>query len=252
MDAENIVNFSPIEDKVALITGSAVRVGREIAKKLHRNGFRVCIHYNRSSDTAETLVEELNDSRVNSAFCIQQDLRTRNAGEDLLKKFTDNCNRIDLLVNNASVFYENKLETSVNTWDSIFSINLRSIYFLSVKFKTLLENNKGCIVNISDINADIPRKGYPIYSVSKSGVNSLTKSLAIELAPNIRVNAVAPGAIMWAENESEDVRKEAILKTPLEEIGHPKDISDAVLFLTRATYVTGQILNIDGGRSIKF
>lgn len=246
------MNSPPSEDKVALITGSAVRVGKEIAKKLHKNGYKVCIHHNRSSDNAKALVKELNNVRDNSAFCIQQNLEANNAGESLFKKFTRVSNRIDLLVNNASVFYENKLDVSVETWNSIFSINLRSIYFLSVKFKDLLEKNYGSIVNISDINADIPRKGYPIYSVSKSGVNSLTKSLAVELAPNIRVNGVAPGAILWAENESESIRTEAISKTPLREIGHPRDISDVVLFLTRATYITGQILNVDGGRSIKF
>ena len=246
------MNFPTGKNKVALITGSAIRVGKCIAETLHKNKYDICVHYNNSSDKAKKLVKKFNERREKSAFCIQQNLESKNSADRLFKKFIEKSQRVDLLVNNASVFYENRLNSSVDTWDSILAINLRSLYFLSVKFKNLLKNSNGCIINISDINADIPRKGYPIYSISKSGVNSLTKSLALELAPEIRVNGVAPGAIVWAENESADIRDEAILKTPLREIGHPENIADTVLFLATSNYITGQILNVDGGRSINF
>lgn len=244
------MNFTTSENKVALITGAAIRVGKEIAQKLHKNNYNICVHYNYSSDKAINLVKKLNTERANSAFLIQENLESENSAIKVIKKFSKTSKRIDLLVNNASVFYKNKLDVSVEAWNSILAVNLRSIYFLSTGFRKLLKQNKGCIVNISDSNADFAREGYSIYSISKSGVNSLTRSLALELAPDIRVNGVAPGAIIWATNEEQKAREEIISKIPLKKIGEPNDIAEAVLFLAESNYITGQTLNVDGGRSI--
>ncbi len=244
------MNFASSENKVALITGSAIRVGKEIAQKLHKNNYNICVHYNHSSDKAINLVEKLNTVRNNSAFLIQENLESENSAKKLIKKFSKTSQRIDLLVNNASVFYKNELDAPVETWNSILAVNLRTIYFLSTGFRELLKQNKGCIVNISDSNADFAREGYSIYSISKSGLNSLTRSLALELAPEIRVNGVAPGAIIWADNEEKKTREETIAKIPLQKIGDPNDIAEAVLFLAESNYITGQTLNVDGGRSI--
>ncbi len=244
------MNFTTSENKVALITGAAIRVGKEIAQKLHKNNYNICVHYNYSSDKAINLVKKLNTERTNSAFLIQENLESENSAIKVINKFSETSKRIDLLVNNASVFYKNELDVSVEIWNSILAVNLRSIYFLSTGFRKLLKQNKGCIVNISDSNADFARKGYSIYSTSKSGVNSLTRSLALELAPEIRVNGVAPGAIIWANNEEQKAREEIISKIPLKKIGEPNDIAEAVLFLAESNYITGQTVNVDGGRSI--
>ncbi len=244
------MNFASSKNKVALITGSAIRVGKEIAQKLHKNNYNICVHYNYSSDKAINLVEKLNIERTNSAFLIQENLESRNSAMRLINKFSQTSRRIDLLVNNASVFYKNELDAPVDAWDSILAVNLRSIYFLCTGFRALLKQNEGCIINISDSNADFARQGYSIYSISKSGLNSLTRSLALELAPEVRVNGVAPGAIIWADDEEKKTRKEIMSKIPLKKIGNPDDIAEAVLFLAESKYITGQTLNVDGGRSI--
>ena len=181
---------------------------------------------------------------------IQENLESKNSAKEVIQKFSKISQRIDLLVNNASVFYKNKLDAPIEVWDTIHAINLRSIYFLSTGLGSLLKQSCGSIINISDSNADFAREGYSIYSISKSGLNSLTRSLALELAPEVRVNGVAPGAIIWADNEEDTGRKEIISKIPLKKIGHPNDIAEAVLFLAKSNYITGQTLNVDGGRSI--
>ena len=244
------MNYLTSGNKVALITGSAIRVGREIAQKLHKNDYNICVHYNQSSWKAEKLVEKLNKKRANSAFLIQENLESKNSAKEIIQKFSKISQRIDLLVNNASVFYKNELDAPIEVWDTIHAINLRSIYFLSTGLGSLLKQSCGSIINISDSNADFAREGYSIYSISKSGLNSLTRSLALELAPEVRVNGVAPGAIIWADNEEDTARKEIISKIPLNKIGHPNDIAEAVLFLAKSNYITGQTLNVDGGRSI--
>ena len=244
------MNYLTSGNKVALITGSAIRVGREIAQKLHKNDYNICVHYNHSSCKAEKLVEKLNKKRANSAFLIQDFLESKNSAKEVIQKFSKISQRIDLLVNNASVFYKNELDAPIEVWDTIHAINLRSIYFLSTGLGSLLKQSCGSIINISDSNADFAREGYSIYSISKSGLNSLTRSLALELAPEVRVNGVAPGAIIWADNEEDTARKKIISKIPLNKIGHPNDIAEAVLFLAKSNYITGQTLNVDGGRSI--
>lgn len=244
------MNYLTSGNKVALITGSAIRVGKEIAQKLHINDYNICVHYNHSSCKAEKLVDKLNEKRANSAFLIQENLESKNSAMRLINKFSQTSRRIDLLVNNASVFYKNKLDAPVEAWDSILAVNLRSIYFLCTGFRALLKQNEGCIINISDSNADFARQGYSIYSISKSGLNSLTRSLALELAPEVRVNGVAPGAIIWADDEEKKTRREIMAKIPLKKTGNPDDIAEAVLFLAESKYITGQTLNVDGGRSI--
>ena len=244
------MNYLTSGNKVALITGSAIRVGREIAHELHKNDYNICVHYNHSSCNAEKLVEKLNEKRANSAFLIQENLESKNSAKEVIQKFSKISQRIDLLVNNASVFYKNELDAPIEVWNTIHAINLRSIYFLSTGLRSLLKQSCGSIINISDSNADFAREGYSIYSISKSGLNSLTRSLALELAPEVRVNGVAPGAIIWADNEEDTARKEIISKIPLNKIGHPNDIAEAVLFLAKSNYITGQTLNVDGGRSI--
>lgn len=244
------MNHITTENKVALITGSAIRVGKEIAQKLHKNDYNICVHYNHSSCKAEKLVEKFNEDRANSAFLIEENLESKNSAKEIIKKFSKISQRIDLLVNNASVFYKNELDASVEVWESIHAVNLRSIYFLSTGFRSILKQNEGSIINISDSNAEFAREGYSIYSISKSGVNALTRSLALELAPEVRVNGVAPGAIIWADSEEDTTRDEIISKIPLKKIGHPSDIAEAVIFLAKSNYITGQTLSVDGGRSI--
>lgn len=250
IEQKNTMNYLTSGNKVALITGSAIRVGKEIAQKLHVNDYNICVHYNHSSCKAEKLVDKLNEKRANSAFLIQENLASKNSAKEVIKKFLKISQRLDLLVNNASVFHKNELDAPVEVWDSIHAVNLRSIYFLSTGLRSLLKQNDGSIINISDSNADFARKGYSIYSISKSGLNSLTRSLALELAPEVRVNGVGPGAIIWADSEDDTAREEIISKIPLKKIGHPNDIAEAVIFLAKSNYITGQTLNVDGGRSI--
>jgi len=237
--------------KVALITGSARRIGASIAKMLHKNGYNTLIHYNESESEAKQLVDNFNSTRADSAFAIQANLREISELSTLCEATINRWGRLDLLVNNASCFYPTSGFKS-DDWDSIINTNLRAPYYLSQTLADALKITSGSIINLVDIYAERPLKDHSIYNISKAGIAMMTQTLARELAPNVRVNGVSPGAILWPENEGEQTtQKEGIIsQTPLARCGSPDDICDAVNYLANSTFVTGQIIKVDGGRSL--
>ncbi len=237
----------------ALITGAARRIGACIARRLHQQGYDLILHYRQSSTEAEQLRDELNRQRADSCICLQADLNDMQAVEQLAQAVRQQ-GPLSLLVNNASTFYPTPLQQAAQSdWDQLINSNLRGPFFLSSALAPLLEASEGSIVNLVDVHAEKGLGGYPIYSIAKAGVKMMTLSLARELAPAVRVNGVSPGAILWPEADAEmdDAARQAILdKVPLQRIGRPEDIAEAVAFLASAGYITGQILAVDGGRSI--
>lgn len=241
------------EHKVALITGSARRIGAEIARCLHRAGDNVILHYRGSASQALQLCEELNQQRSDSAITLQADLTQINALDQLIEKAFTTWKRLDILVNNASVFFPTPISTiDDDTWDEVMTTNLKAPFFLSRAAASVIRQQQGCIVNIDDIHALRPLADHLVYSVSKSALRSLTRSLAKELGPDIRVNGVAPGAILWPEQILTDQQKRDILtKTMLKRVGQPSDIAKTVIFLAHeADYITGQVIAVDGGRTL--
>jgi len=236
--------------KIALISGGAARIGAQIVRTLHENGYKVIIHCHQSEEIAQALCHKLNSKRNNSAQVIVADLGDNKA----IKKLTQKIKSLDLLVNNASVFYPTLTENcTTEDWDKIININLKAPFFLATGLSKVLAVSQGSIVNIIDIYSDRPLKNFSIYNISKAGLKMLTKTLAKELAPNIRTNGISPGSILWPQDESQLSEKEKIMmldKIALKRQGSPNDISQAVLFLANARYITGQIINIDGGRSL--
>ena len=236
--------------KTALISGGATRIGAQIVRTLHEDGYKVIIHCHQSEEIAQALCHELNSKRNNSAQVIVADLGDNKA----IKKLTQKIKSLDLLVNNASVFYPTLTENcTTEDWDKIININLKAPFFLATGLSKVLAVSQGSIVNIIDIYSDRPLKNFSIYNISKAGLKMLTKTLAKELAPNIRTNGISPGSILWPQDESQLSEKEKIMmldKIALKRQGSPNDISQAVLFLANARYITGQIINIDGGRSL--
>ena len=241
---------------VALITGGGRRIGASIVRHLHDADCHVLIHYHHSAKAAEQLCAELNRSKPNSADCIRADLLDTQQLPQLIDTAVSRWGRLNILVNNASSFYPTPINT-INTeqWDDLIGSNLKAPLFLAQAAAAQLQQHSGCIINITDIHAERPMQNYPVYSIAKAGLAALTKSLAIELAPNVRVNAVAPGSILWPESATNSIsqsEQQALLaRTALARAGEPADIASAVRFLALdATYVTGQILSIDGGRSV--
>ena len=242
-----------LQGKTALITGGARRVGAAITRRLHAAGANVLVHYRDSDADADKLLAELNALRAKSAAKAKAELLAPVAPRALLSAAMDAFGRLDLLVNNASSFFPvavGAIEPS--HWEELVGSNLRAPLFIAQECAPELAKNEGAIVNIVDIHAERPLKGYPIYSVAKAGLAALTRSLAVELAPHVRVNGVAPGAIAWPEDGQFDPgeRERIVATTPLARVGSPEDIAQAVHFLASAPYVTGQILAVDGGRSI--
>ncbi len=238
---------------MALITGSAKRIGAAIAEQLHKDGYKIVIHHHTSINEAYQLEKKLNDKRPNSAFTVKQDLAKKDAPHELIKLVINKTSKIDLLVNNASIFTETPLEQTEAIgalWDTIITINLRVPYFLALEAAPFLRATRGSIINITDIHSEKPRKDYSAYCVSKAALVAASNSLSIDLAPDVRVNCVAPGAILWASSENRTVQDEAIDATPLGRIGNPFDIAQAVSYLAQAKYVTGHVLNVDGGRTL--
>lgn len=237
----------------ALITGAARRIGACIARRLHQQGYDLILHYRQSSTDAELLRDELNRHKADSCTCLQADLNDMQAVEQLAETVRQQ-GPLNLLVNNASTFYPTPLQQAAQSdWDQLINSNLRGPFFLSSALAPLLEASEGSIVNLVDVHAEKGLGGYPIYSIAKAGVKMMTLSLARELAPAVRVNGVSPGAILWPEADAEmdDTARQAILdKVPLQRTGRPEDIAEAVAFLASAGYITGQILAVDGGRSI--
>ncbi len=237
----------------ALITGAARRIGACIARQLHHQGYDLILHYRASATEANTLSQELNAQRADSCTCLQAELNDMQAVEELATHVRQQ-GKLDLLVNNASSFFPTPLEKAAqDDWDLLINSNLRGPFFLSRALAPLLKDSQGCIINLVDVHADRGLKGYPIYSIAKAGVKMMTTSLARELAPEVRVNGVSPGAILWPEADAEldhEARQAILSKVPLERTGRPEDIAEAVAFLASAEYITGQVLAVDGGRSI--
>jgi pteridine reductase len=239
--------------RCALVTGGARRLGAAIARRLHAAGANVLIHYRDSEADATALVAELNALRAKSAASVKAELLAPIAPRALVAAAQDAFGRLDVLVNNASSFFPVPVgEIEASHWEELVGSNLRAPLFISQQAAPELARHDGCIVNIVDIHADRPLKGYPVYSIAKAGLAAMTRSLAIELAPRVRVNAVAPGAIAWPDDGQFDPaeRERIVATTPLARIGGPEDIAQAVHFLACAGYVTGQIVAVDGGRSI--
>ena len=233
--------------KTALVTGGAKRIGSEIVKILHKNNFNVIIHYFNSKDLALKLAKELNTKRKNSASTIKLELSDINA----IKKFSKTINKLDLIVNNASVFYPTKIDDiDKDTYKDIIDVNLTAPFFISVFLAPILKKTKGVIINIIDIHSERPLKNYPIYNISKSALAMMTKTLALELAPDIRVCGVSPGSIVWPQKITNQEKNNILKKIALGAQGNLQDIAYAVLFLATAKYITGQIINVDGGRTL--
>ena len=244
-----------MQHKTVLITGGAKRIGAEIARLLHADGMNIVIHYRSSKDDAQLLCNQLNQLRDNSAIILQANLLQINELPALVEKSAAQWGGLDVLINNASTFYPTPVgEITEAQWDDLMGSNLKAPLFLSQAAAPHLEHQRGCIVNIVDVHGIRPMKNHPVYCAAKAGLAMLTQALAKELGPQVRVNGVAPGAIMWPENnlEQDEALREMILeRTALKRQGEPKDIAAAVRFLIRdADYITGQVIPVCGGRSI--
>jgi pteridine reductase len=236
----------------ALVTGAGRRIGAAIVAGLHEAGANVVVHYFKSGEAAEALVANLNSARSESALAIQADLTDSAALPLLLADVTATTGRLDVLVNNASSFYPTPLGSiTEEQWDDLLGSNLKAPLFLCQAALPHLKESQGVIINIVDVHSQRPLKNHPLYGATKAGLAMLTRSLAKDLGPEIRVNGVSPGAILWPETGmTEQIQKNIIAKTALKRAGRPEDIAAAVLYLVRdAPYVTGQILAVDGGRS---
>src|SRR5581483_4967396 len=243
-----------LSGKVVLITGAVKRVGAAIARRLHRDGAQLMLHYRASERDAHALQAELNAARRNSVALVQADLLDVAGLPEIVRITLSRFERIDALVNNASSFFPTPVgEIAQASWDNLMGTNLRAPLFLAQAAAPHLRKTGGSIVNITDIHAERPLKSYVVYTVAKAGLAGLTRSLARELAPEVRVNGVAPGPILWPEDGSWDevTRQRTISNTLLKRTGDPDDIARAVHYLiAEAPYVTGQIIAVDGGRSI--
>lgn len=239
--------------RAALVTGGARRIGAEICRCLHADGFDIGVHYRASATDAAALVDELNGRRAGSAQGFDLDLMDVPRLGELIDAFIARFGRLDLLVNNASSFYETPIAgVEESDWDDLVGVNLKAPLFLAKAAAPHLAASGGCIVNITDIHAERPMKNHAVYSISKAGLAMLTRALAVELGPAVRVNAVAPGAILWPERGIDEAERRSIIeRTALDRIGAPRDVARAVLFLAReAAYTTGEVLAVDGGRSL--
>lgn len=237
----------------ALITGGAKRIGAEICRKLHKAGFNLAIHFNHSKQAALSLAQEFNQQRPHSAETICASLGSKETATAVADQVLSLYGRCDLLVNNASSFYSTPFtEMSEAQWDDLFASNTKAPLFLAQSLASSLRENQGSIINIADIHAFRPMANHTIYCMAKAANIMLTKSLALELAPDIRVNGIAPGAMLWPEPHSEsDANTELLNKIPLKKMGGTGPIADAVVFLaSRDSYITGQILAIDGGKTL--
>ncbi|UJP05969.1 MAG: pteridine reductase [Nitrosomonas sp.] len=244
-----------MQNQVILVTGGAKRVGASICRRLHALGARLIVHYRSSFAEAKALQDELNRIRPDSAGLVQGDLLDTELLPELIEKAAQRYDRLDVLINNASSFFPTSLQhCNLDNWNDLIGSNLRAPLFLSQAAAPHLRKHSGCIVNIIDIHTERPLKNYVIYNAAKGGLQSLTKSLAVEMAPEVRVNGVSPGAILWPEeNEWNDeaARQAIIANTLLKRCGEPDDIAKTVQFLIAdAPYITGQIIAVDGGRSI--
>lgn len=240
---------------VALVTGAARRIGAAICRTLHAEGWNLIIHCNTSQAQAETLADALNQERPQSAQVIQADLNKMVDIQFLAAAAPAAWGRLDALVNNASSFFPTPVaDATEEQWDDLLGSNLKAPFFLSQALYPELRQQHGCIINISDIFAVRPMPRHTIYSIAKAGNAMMTKSLALEMAPQVRVNGVAPGAILWPENAigEEVISRDKLQQIPLGKLGGVQAISDTIKFLlTESPYITGQIITVDGGRSLQ-
>jgi pteridine reductase len=246
---------SALQDKVILITGGAKRVGAAICRLLHANGAQLMIHYRSSTSEARALQAELNLKRANSVAIIQGDLLNLAVLPSMVQETVKHFGKLDVLINNASSYYATEIgEIDDDQWEDLVGSNLKAPLFLSQAAAPELRKQHGCIINITDMHVERPKKGYIVYSVAKAGLVTLTKSLAHELSPEVRVNAVAPGPVMWPEDNpqfDEVYRQRVISQTLLKRIGEPDDVAKAVKFLIQdAPFITGLVIAVDGGRSL--
>lgn len=244
-----------VDKKVVLITGGAKRVGATICRSLHSSGANLMIHYRHSKTEAEQLCCELNALRPHSAACCNADLNDVAQIQSLAETTLQTFGKVDVLINNASTYYASKLGDITETqWHELMDSNLKAPLFLSQALSASLIQQHGCIINIADMHVEKPKKNYIVYSLAKAGLITLTKSLARELAPDVRVNTVAPGPILWPENNpdfDDSYKQKVISETLLKKIGSPEDIAKAVRFLVYdAPFITGQLIAVDGGRSL--
>ena len=249
------VQNNVMNNKTVLITGGAKRVGAAICRELHAHGANLMIHYNTSTADARALQAELNLQRANSVAIIQGDLLNIAIISNLVAETINQFGRLDVLINNASSYYSTEIgHISEENWHDLVGSNLKAPMFLAQAAAIELRKNHGCIVNITDMHIERPKKGYVVYSVAKAGLVTLTKSLAHELSPEVRVNAVAPGPVQWPENNpqfDEVYRQRVINQTLLKRVGEGADIAKAVKFLVAdAPFITGHVLAVDGGRSL--
>ncbi len=239
-----------LTNKTALITGAANRLGARTARTLHQNGANLIIHYRQSAQAADALVDELNQQRPASAIAHAADLSVPSDLQGLSERACAEFEGLDILINNASTFYPTPFgKISPDDWDDLFASNLKAPLFLSQACYPALKQKRGCIINMVDIYAQKPLNHHSVYCSAKAANQMLVKSLALELAPEVRVNGIAPGAILWPEHDGNAEAQQALLKqVPLKRCGSPKSISETALFLACNDYITGEIIHVDGGR----
>jgi pteridine reductase len=251
----SVLENKSLNNKVVLITGGAKRVGAAICRELHASGANLMIHYKTSVNEARALQAELNLQRANSVAIIQGDLLNIAVLPSLVHETVNQFDKLDVLINNASTYYPTEIgQINEENWHDLVGSNLKAPMFLAQAAAAELRKNYGCIVNITDMHIERPKKNYVVYSVAKAGLVTLTKSLAHELSPEVRVNAVAPGPVQWPENNpqfDEVYRQRVISQTLLKRVGEASDIAKAVKFLIYdAPFITGHVLAVDGGRSL--
>lgn len=241
-------------NKVALITGSAKRIGATMARYFHQRGYDIILHYRHSADAAHALRDDLNRARAQSCIALQADLADPASWEPLAEQARNWQQRLDVLVNNASSYYPTEFgKTTLAQWNDLFASNAMAPFFLTQALAPQLQQAKGCVINIVDINADKPLAEFTPYCMAKAALKAMTLSLAKLLAPHVRVNGVAPGAILWPDQYqiTPEAQQSTLDRTPLQVLGNPEDIARTVYFLAdNAPFVTGQILAVDGGQSL--
>ncbi len=242
-----------MKDKVVLITGAAKRVGACVVRTLHASGARVIVHYRGSRSEADKLADELNTVRTDSCVAMQADLTKLEQVKELAEQALAVWGKVDVLVNNASAFYPTPLgSVTEQQWDELFASNVKAPFFLAQSVMESLRSQQGVIVNMVDVHAERPMKDYPVYCMAKAALVMMTKAMARDLAPEVRVNGIAPGMILWPDDEVVDPKTEKYLlnRIALKRFGEPQHIADAIKFLIEHSYLTGQVMAVDGGRSL--
>tara|TARA_A100001011_G_scaffold200447_1_gene208758 strand:- start:39 stop:761 length:723 start_codon:yes stop_codon:yes gene_type:complete len=239
--------------KTIFVTGGAKRIGKAIIELFAKDGWKVIIHYNNSKADAEALADSINAKNADTAFIVQGDLDKADEVNNIISKVDGFTETVDLLINNASTFYPTPIdEISEDHWEKLIGSNLKGPLFLIQGLKEKLKSSNGSIINITDTNLSKGVANYSIYSAAKAGLEAITKGLARELAPEIKVNAIAPGAMLEPPDVTwtEDQKNKVIESIPLNRMGSEQDIAEAVKFLAHSEYITGQIIKVDGGRSL--